>query len=68
MTGPDLLFEPGSTQQRRCQGRLLGGRKEEGGGRVDEKQVTCVFPMQVCIVHSRDVQENVTLLYIQSSL
>lgn len=33
VTGLDLLFEPGSTQQRRRQGRLLwgGGRKEKGG-------------------------------------
>lgn len=50
MTGPGLLFEPGSTQQRRCQGRLLGGEAEEGegweGGRVDEKQVTCVFSVR----------------------
>lgn len=32
VTGPDLLFEPGSTQQRRRQGRLLrGGEKEQEG-------------------------------------
>lgn len=32
VTRLDLLFEPGSTQQRRRQGRLLrGGRKEQEG-------------------------------------
>lgn len=43
VTGPGLLFKPGITQQRRCQGRLLG--KDEVGGRVDEKQVTCGFSL-----------------------